>query len=185
MRTPYRLALAIVLLLLPLPAQSLIDIKAPQPPAKAATALLESLYFKPAPRPDYDREVLSPLRAAQAQLAEDNRKAQAAAIALAAQEAASAAANAKAALATVPVAPVLPGGSAKEFIYLKESGNNPGAINKYSGACGIGQALPCSKLPCSLSDYACQDYWFTNNYMIPRYGTWENARAFWLAHGWW
>lgn len=75
-------------------------------------------------------------------------------------------------------------GSAKMFIYMHESGNNPGAINKSSGACGLGQALPCSKLPCSLSDYACQDSWFTN-YMLQRYGSWENAKAFWQSHRWW
>jgi len=73
----------------------------------------------------------------------------------------------------------------KMFIYFKESGNNPNSINESSGACGLGQALPCSKMPCSLGDYACQDNWFTNNYMIPRYGTWENAKTFWLNHGWW
>jgi len=75
-------------------------------------------------------------------------------------------------------------GDAKAFIYAKESGNNPGAINASSGACGLGQALPCSKMPCSLSDYACQDNFFTN-YMLSRYGTWENARAFWLRMHWW
>lgn len=73
---------------------------------------------------------------------------------------------------------------AKMFIYLKESGNNPGAINKSSGACGLGQALPCSKMPCSLSDYACQDNFFTQ-YMLNRYGTWDNAKSFWLSRGWW
>lgn len=74
---------------------------------------------------------------------------------------------------------------AKAFIYQKESGNRPDAINASSGACGLGQALPCSKLPCSLQDYACQDNWFTNSYMIPRYGSWANAKAFWLSHNWW
>lgn len=75
-------------------------------------------------------------------------------------------------------------GSAKMFVYMRESGNNPGSINRSSGACGLGQALPCSKMPCSLSDYACQDVWFTN-YMLSRYGSWENAKAFWLSHRWW
>lgn len=74
--------------------------------------------------------------------------------------------------------------SDKMFIYQKESGNNPGAINPSSGACGLGQALPCSKMPCSLSDYACQDNFFTG-YMKARYGTWANAKAFWLANHWW
>ena len=82
-----------------------------------------------------------------------------------------------------------PGGAAnasgaKLFIYMKESGNNPGAVNPSSGACGLGQALPCSKMPCSLSDYACQDAFFTQ-YMQNRYGTWENAVAFWQRNRWW
>lgn len=73
---------------------------------------------------------------------------------------------------------------AKMFIYMKESGNNPNAINKSSGACGLAQALPCSKMNCALGDYACQDAWATR-YMQSRYGTWENAKAFWLANHWW
>ena len=73
---------------------------------------------------------------------------------------------------------------AKLWIYMHESGNKPGAINKASGACGLGQALPCSKMGCGLADYACQDAWFTN-YMKSRYGSWLNAKAFWLAHSWW
>lgn len=73
---------------------------------------------------------------------------------------------------------------AKAFIYFKESGNRTDAINKSSGACGLGQALPCSKLPCTLTDYACQDAWFTK-YMQNRYGTWVNAKAFWLRSNWW
>lgn len=73
---------------------------------------------------------------------------------------------------------------AKLFIYLKESGNRTNAINKSSGACGLGQALPCSKLDCSLDDYDCQDKWFTN-YAIRRYGSWVGAYQFWLSHHWW
>lgn len=83
---------------------------------------------------------------------------------------------------------------AKAFIYEHESGNVPCKINggaidcNYNGdrACGIGQALPCQKLTavCNLSDYACQDNWFTE-YMRSRYGTWVNAKAFWLSHRWW
>lgn len=89
------------------------------------------------------------------------------------------------------VAPTVPyterglsGNAAKDFIYSHESGNNPGAINKGSGACGLGQALPCSKMPCSLTDYNCQDTFFTG-YMQSRYGTWEKAMAFWQANRWW
>lgn len=74
--------------------------------------------------------------------------------------------------------------SAKACIYQKESGNNPGAINKSSGACGLGQAWPCSKMKCSLTDYACQDAYFTN-YAVNRYGSWGKAWAFWQQKHWW
>lgn len=78
----------------------------------------------------------------------------------------------------------LPKNGYKSFIYQKESGNNPSAINPSSGACGLGQALPCSKMPCSLSDYACQDRFFTN-YALQRYGSWQSAYNFWLGNSWW
>lgn len=77
-----------------------------------------------------------------------------------------------------PVAPSESEESAKAFIYAKESGNNPAAINS-SGCRGLGQACPGTKLTCG-DDYACQDAWFTN-YMKNRYGTWTKAKAFWLA----
>lgn len=70
------------------------------------------------------------------------------------------------------------GNAAKDFIYMKESGCNPGAVNP-GGCRGLGQACPGSKLPCG-NDYACQDAYFTN-YMLNRYGTWEAAKAHWLA----
>lgn len=70
------------------------------------------------------------------------------------------------------------GNAAKDFIYMHESGCNPGAVN--GGGCrGLGQACPGTKLPCG-NDYACQDAWFTN-YMQQRYGTWEAAKAHWQA----
>ena len=72
----------------------------------------------------------------------------------------------------------------KAFIYQKESGNRTDAINPESGACGLGQALPCSKLPCTLQDYVCQDAWFTN-YAMSRYGSWAAARTFWENNRWW
>ena len=69
-------------------------------------------------------------------------------------------------------------------IFMRESGNNPSAINASSGACGLGQALPCSKMPCSLSDYNCQVNFFTS-YAVSRYGSWDNAWLFWQQHNWW
>lgn len=143
-----------------------------------------------ASRPDFDRDVLVPLRAWQAAQAEKV----AAAAAVASAQAAQAAIDAQTIQYSAPIQ-YTPPGDAKSFIYNAESGNvackiNGGAIDcNYNGnrACGIGQALPCQKLTafCKLSDYACQDDWFTNSYMVPRYGTWENARAFWLANHWW
>lgn len=86
---------------------------------------------------------------------------------------------------TAPIVSLVPVVSDyKILIYNAESGNNPAAINRSSGACGLGQAEPCSKMPCSLSDYACQDAYFTN-YMLSRYGSWAAAWAFHLLHGWW
>jgi len=82
------------------------------------------------------------------------------------------------------IAPVISDADAKAYVYMHESGNRPEAINTNSGACGLGQALPCSKLACSLSDYACQDTWFTT-YMLQRYGTWQRAQAFWQVNRWW
>lgn len=75
------------------------------------------------------------------------------------------------------------GGDAKAFIYEHESGNRLTARN--SGGClGLGQACPGSKLVAACpnweTDYACQDQFFTN-YMLNRYGTWENARAMWQS----
>ncbi len=67
----------------------------------------------------------------------------------------------------------------------KESGCNPGAVNKTSGACGIPQALPCSKLPCPLdaTGAVCQLQWM-ENYVLRRYGSWAAARAFHASRGW-
>lgn len=77
---------------------------------------------------------------------------------------------------------------AKAFIYHHESGNRIDAVNKSSGACSLGQALPCSKLanvcPNWRTDYACVDAWF-ENYNKQRYGSWQNAKAWWITHKWW
>lgn len=90
---------------------------------------------------------------------------------------------------TTPVAPVIASqadnSDAKLFIYMKESGNRADARNA-GGCLGIGQACPGAKLlaVCPTLDYACEDMFFTN-YMLARYKTWENAKAFWLAHHSW
>jgi hypothetical protein len=73
---------------------------------------------------------------------------------------------------------------AKEYIYYHESSNNQYAINPSSGACGLGQSLPCEKMGCDLSDYQCQDNWFTN-YMKSRYGSWVMAMIFHQNNNYW
>lgn len=79
-------------------------------------------------------------------------------------------------------APTITEEQAKWNVYHRESGHDPGAVNPSSGACGIGQALPCSKLPCSLADLTCQDKWFTE-YMQQRYGSWAKAWEYWNCIG--
>ena len=91
-------------------------------------------------------------------------------------------AQAKLVVTQVASAAPVSSNEAKAFIYQHESGNRTTAVNSI-GCRGHGQACPGSKLPCG-DDYACQDAWFTN-YMLQRYGTWENAKAFWVSHRWW
>ena len=72
---------------------------------------------------------------------------------------------------------------AVQYIGSKESSWNPLAVNSI-GACGLFQALPCSKMNCELSDVACQVRWATN-YATQRYGSWHQAYQFWVTHNWW
>ena len=72
---------------------------------------------------------------------------------------------------------------AVEHIGAKESSWNAFAVNSI-GACGLFQALPCSKMNCELSDIPCQVRWATN-YATQRYGNWHNAYNFWLKNKWW
>ncbi len=68
------------------------------------------------------------------------------------------------------------------YIYQHESGCRTNAIGP-NGPCGLGQALPCSKLPCSLSDWTCQNNWFTQ-YCLSTYGSTYNCYIFWVNHHW-
>ena len=94
-------------------------------------------------------------------------------------------------LAYVPPAPVVsntaPAGCGDNtyanFIYMHESGCRTNAVNEI-GACGIGQANPCGKMGCSLSDYACQNAFFTQ-YANDCYGSWYNAYIYWVNHRVW
>lgn len=66
-------------------------------------------------------------------------------------------------------------------LIMRESGCNPNAMNASSGACGIPQALPCSKL--GTSDPVEQIKWM-QNYCISRYGSWSGALAHSNSVGW-
>lgn len=72
--------------------------------------------------------------------------------------------------------------TAFDNIIKKESGWRADAVNEI-GACGIGQALPCEKMGCSLEDLECQVNW-VDRYIVSRYGTPLNAWSFWLANNW-
>lgn len=74
------------------------------------------------------------------------------------------------------------------FIFHKESGCNPNAVNASSKAHGVCQALPGNKMATVGSD------WYSNpvtqmrwcqSYAIGRYGSWAKAVAFWKANNWW
>ena len=69
-----------------------------------------------------------------------------------------------------------------DYIVQRESGWNPNSRNSGSGACGLAQALPCSKLGSNWSDPVVSLNWM-NNY-VSRYGGWAGAYNFWLSHGW-
>lgn len=71
-----------------------------------------------------------------------------------------------------------------DYIVTRESGWNPNATNPSSGACGLVQALPCSKVPGGGYNPVANLTW-ANGYAIDRYGSWANAYAFWTTNHWW
>ncbi|MEU9451678.1 transglycosylase SLT domain-containing protein [Streptomyces sp. NPDC048277] len=72
-------------------------------------------------------------------------------------------------------------------IVSHESGWNPSATNSSSGAYGLVQALPGSKMASAGADWktnpATQIKWGLD-YMNSRYGSPTAAWSFWQAHGW-
>ena len=70
------------------------------------------------------------------------------------------------------------------YIVSRESGWNPNATNKSSGACGLVQALPCSKVPGNGYNPVDNLRWGTG-YATGRYGSWEGAYNFWVKNHWW
>ena len=74
------------------------------------------------------------------------------------------------------------------YIIERESHWNPLAKNRYSGATGLCQALPGSKMASAGSDWATnpitQLRW-CNSYAVGRYGSWAKAYEFWTVNHWW
>lgn len=70
-----------------------------------------------------------------------------------------------------------------EWLVAKESGWNPNAVNKSSGACGLAQALPCSKVGGNPHDPVTSLNWM-NSYVNGRYGGWEGAVSHSKRKGW-
>ena len=68
----------------------------------------------------------------------------------------------------------------------RESGCRVNAENAYSGAYGIPQALPGSKMASAGADWqtnpVTQIRWMAG--YVSRYGGWQGALNFWYAHGW-
>lgn len=69
------------------------------------------------------------------------------------------------------------------YIVSRESGWNPNATNRSSGACGLVQVYPCSKLA-NAKDPVVNLRW-ANGYAKGRYGGWSSAYSFWKNNHWW
>lgn len=65
----------------------------------------------------------------------------------------------------------------------RESSWNPNAVNQSSGACGLAQSLPCSKIGDNWNDPVVALKWM-NSYIQNRYGSWKNAIDFHYANNW-
>ena len=70
-----------------------------------------------------------------------------------------------------------------DYLVNKESSWNPNAVNASSGACGLGQQLPCGKWSGAWNDPVAA---LSNmhGYVLSRYGSWSAAVAHSNAVGW-
>lgn len=68
-----------------------------------------------------------------------------------------------------------------DSIVTRESGWNPSAVNASSGACGLGQQLPCGKWSGAWNDPVAALV-AQHGYVKERYGSYANAVAFWNAN---
>jgi hypothetical protein len=71
-----------------------------------------------------------------------------------------------------------------EYIVAHESGWNPSAVNKSSGACGLAQQLPCGKWAHQWNDPV-GGLIDASGYAVARYGGWHQAYLHWLSSGNW
>lgn len=74
----------------------------------------------------------------------------------------------------------IPATYATNKLIINESGCNPNAVNPKSGACGIPQAYPCSKIAHCGTEPVCQLQWM-DSYVHSRYGSWEGALSAWYS----
>lgn len=78
--------------------------------------------------------------------------------------------------------------AAVDYIVHKESTWRHDAVNASSGATGLCQSLPATKMASEGEDYmtnpVTQLRW-CHKYAVQRYGGWWGAHAFWLNNNWW
>lgn len=70
-----------------------------------------------------------------------------------------------------------------DSIVTRESGWNPNAVNPSSGACGLGQQLPCGKWSGAWNDPVAALV-AQHGYVKERYGSYAGAVAFWNSNHW-
>ncbi|GAA2527043.1 hypothetical protein GCM10009860_03470 [Microbacterium mitrae] len=70
-----------------------------------------------------------------------------------------------------------------DYIVGRESGWNPNATNSSSGACGLVQIYPCSKVDNGYDPVV--NLSWANSYATGRYGSWAGAYEFWTTNHWW
>lgn len=138
-------------------------------------------------QPNFETDVLVPLRKSQAERAAADAAAAQEAARVAAQEAAQAIVAPQAPIITTPApnnaqcyawmaqAGIVDTGNAYN-VFMFESGCNPNAVNHNGGACGIGQQLPCGKWAHLWSDPV-GGMIDAQAYVFARYGSWANAWA--------
>jgi hypothetical protein len=75
------------------------------------------------------------------------------------------------------------------WIVWSESKWDPAAVNRSSGACGLGQFWPCSKMADSLPNWPTEPIAQLRDYVIPyavnKYGSLQGAWLMWQRRGWW